>query len=439
MQEIENNNLLINVPIPEYGDIVYYRERFGSLSYQLKKSLADGGEGKIYSGTGGKVYKIYKPHRLTGNAIKKLEAMIAEKPHLSDNICWPEDLIFEPSESRIPVGFSMTNVNAESRNIPTLEQLITNPVYHGKEWNRKDLVRVCIKTVELFEQLHKHNILMGDVNPKNILVDKYGNVFFIDVDSYQFKEFLCPVGMLEYVSPRIHGMTGTLIEIERTVEDELFAIITLIYRILFLNALPFPLNTVDLKDAIINHRFRFDSNDTSGDDYFVWKNLTPNLRKIFTDAFVEGAYANTISLKEALRELYSFMEKGFVSDDLLLVDFIDTNDIKKLKYEKAVCANCGIEFKAIEGKNNDSICQHCIRQRRLNRENIYRFACKSCKKTFTVNPWDSENADSENALCPDCDENASFPKNGFNNLNELKAKYNAALKNLSNNDSEDYI
>ena len=80
MQDIKNNNSPINIPIPEYGDLVYYKDRFGKLCYKLDASINDGGEGKIYSGTGGKVYKIYKPHRLTELTIEKIKAMVEKKP-----------------------------------------------------------------------------------------------------------------------------------------------------------------------------------------------------------------------------------------------------------------------------------------------------------------------------------------------------------------------
>lgn len=439
MQDIKNNNSPINIPIPEYGDLVYYKDRFGKLCYKLDASINDGGEGKIYSGTGGKVYKIYKPHRLTELTIEKIKAMVEKKPELSENICWPEALIFEPSESRIPVGFAMKNANAEAADIPTLEQLINNPGYHKAEWNRKDLVRVCIKMVELFEQLHKFDILMGDVNPKNILVDKYRNVLFIDVDSYQFDGFLCPVGMPEYVSARIHNMGGAFSEIERTLEDEMFAIITLIYRVLFLNALPFPLDAVSVKDAIINHRFRFGEDKNTGDDYYIWKNLTPTLRKIFIDAYIKGVYANEKTLISALRELYDDMEKGIVSDDLLLVDYIPNENIGKQRYVSVTCSECGGSFKKIDATKSELLCQQCIKIRKYNREIIYRFTCKKCGKDFTVNPWDSNNANSETALCPDCDENAVFPEKDFKRLEKLKAQYSLVLKNLSNNDKEDYF
>ena len=433
------NNSPINIPIPEFGDLVYYKDAGGNMCYKLGLSINDGGEGTIYSGTGGKVYKIYKSHRLTNLTISKITAMVEKKPNLSESICWPEALIFEPSESRIPVGFSMRNANANNKDIPTLEQLINNPCYHGKDWNRKDLVHLCIKMIELFGQLHKCDILMGDVNPKNILVDKYRNVIFIDVDSYQFEDFLCPVGMPEYISPRIHKIGGTLSAIKRTMEDELFAIITLVYRVLFLNALPYPVDTTSVKSAIINRSFRFGEDKNTGDDYYIWKNLTPTMRKIFLDAFTKGIYANEKNIIAALRELYEDMEKGIVSDDLLLVDYIPNENIGKQKYVSVKCSECGNSFKKIDGKEGESLCQHCIKLRKYNREIIYKFTCQKCGKSFTVNPWDSNNADSKAAICPDCDENASFPNQDFNDIQKLKEQYSAILSNLSHADKEDYI
>ncbi len=440
MSDPQNRNTPINIPIPEQNDMVYYGDRFGLTCYQLGRSVADGGEGKIYNGTGGKAYKIYKPHRLTPAAIQKLEAMVGLKPHLNENICWPEALLFEPSEQRIPIGFSMKNINAKGGNIPTLEQLINNPGYHGKDWNRKSLVRVCIKIVEAFAGLHKAGILMGDVNPRNILVDENCNVFFIDVDSYQFGDYICPVGMPEYISPRIHKLGGAYNEIRRTPEDEQFAVTTILYRVLFLNAMPYPVDNTDIADAIRNYRFRFCDDYAAGEDMYIWKNLTPTIRQTFLRAYTEGVYLDNSTWKEQLNELYDWMEYGWVSDEFLPSEAINETDLKRVKFQKSTCTECGRSYKSIGQKQGaEALCARCRKSRENNRRIIHRLVCKNCKKPFTANPWDSNGADSENCLCPDCDSSASFPTADCSDKAVLQRQYEAILKNLEPKVKEDYI
>lgn len=437
MMDTPFSNELNNILIPEQNDKIYYGE--SDTAYYLGKPIAIGGEGIIYSGTGGKAFKIYKKHRLTKTTIAKVQAMIEMKNDPNDNICWPETLIYEPSVKHIPVGYSMKNVNAGGKNIPTLERLINNPHYHGTNWNRRFLVRVCIRIVEAFEKLHKANIFMGDINPKNILVDKTCNVFFIDVDSYQFGEYLCPVGMPEYMSPELHNKGVTLSEVKRTLKDEQFAITTLIYRILFLNALPFPIDEINVAKSIVNYRFRFADGSTDNNDIYIWNNLTPELRKTFTDAYTEGIYVDETVWKKQLNQLYDWMVDDLVSDDLLINEAVDEANIGKQKFTKATCIECGIEYKKIEGKVSDSLCPFCKKDQKFNRRIISRYICKKCNKEFTVNPWDSVNADSENSLCPDCNENASFPPKNFGNTDFLKRQYEKILENLETKETEEYI
>lgn len=438
MGDIKDLNRPIDILLPEQGDKVYYRDPEG-VDYTLREAISDGGQGYIYKGTGGKLFKIYKKESFTEAAIKKLEAMVSKEHNLSDNICWPEALIFEPSEKRLPVGFSMVNVNAKEANIPTLEQLVNNPAYHGEEWNRKNFLLVCINMIDLFIQLHNSGILMGDVNPRNILVDEDCNVFFIDVDSYQFDEYICPVGMPEYVSPRIHKLGGAYSEIKRTEEDERYAIITLIYRTLFLNALPFPIGE-NVSNSIRNYRFRFGEGYAEGDDQYIWGNLTPALRKAFLDAYTKGEYVDERSLKKLLNELYDWMEQDFVSDDLLPVEAIDESQLNVKRFKTVFCGECGGSYKKIDDQNDaEALCAACRKDRKNNRKIIHRLICSNCQKTFTVNPWDSNGVDPEKCLCPDCDSNAVFPLENYGDRAILKAQYEQILKNLEFEDGEDYI
>ena len=68
---------------------------------------------------------------------------------------------------------------------PLKPYLFTKPIAekYFNDWNRENLITLCINIVEKINTLHKLNILLGDINPNNILVDKNANIYFIDTDS----------------------------------------------------------------------------------------------------------------------------------------------------------------------------------------------------------------------------------------------------------------
>ena len=97
-------------------------------------------------------------------------------------------------------------------------------------WTRKDSVRLAISILEGIEYLHRMKVLLGDINPMNILVRDANGVFFVDCDSYQVEGFPCPVGSINFVAPEIQGQDFT--RFLRTPEHELFAVATLVFMIM---------------------------------------------------------------------------------------------------------------------------------------------------------------------------------------------------------------
>lgn len=446
---MEKEEALKNILIPRTGDTVYYGDASSGVGYELGMPInadkggqesSSGGEGTVYRASGGQAFKIYKKEHLNAQTIDKITAMVNKKPNLSDNICWPQQLLFESSKLRIPVGFSMKNIKSELEEIPTLDKLISAKEYFVKQWGwtRLSFVRVCIKIAETFLQLHKNGILMGDVNTKNILVGKNCNVFFIDVDSYQFDEFLCPVGTPEFASPRIHSLGGQYGVIKRTEDDERFAIAMLIYRILFFNAMPFYPNDFDVKNAIINHHFRFEDDNCTAGDVLIWKNLTPDLRKTFSDAFLKGKYVDESVWISQLNDLYTCIDAGYLSNELSPTAAIENEQFKIKKFKKVACVRCGASIELPQdAAEKAELCSSCKEIKKNNNRRIFRVNCKKCKKAFTLNPWDSGEIDTDDCLCPDCDENSTLTFN----LEEdnLKKVFAFAMENLKPEQEEDII
>jgi|TARA_B110001454_G_scaffold79420_1_gene76710 hypothetical protein len=219
--------------IPISGEIVL--DRNGEeikIKEQLHKD-SKGGEGIVYKTSNGSLCKIYHKEKITDLRIEKLKLMQLNQIEIN-NVMWPEKIAYNINKEA--VGCFIKEAPSDCKdmlrifNRPLQEQYFPN-------FKRKDLVNICIKILDTFYELHKYNIIVGDVNPSNILVTSKGKPYFIDTDSYQIEKFPCPVGKPHFTSPDILDTRSD--KILRNKEDENFAIISLIFMTLLPGKAPF--------------------------------------------------------------------------------------------------------------------------------------------------------------------------------------------------------
>ncbi|MDR1486287.1 MAG: hypothetical protein LBT09_15900 [Planctomycetaceae bacterium] len=105
------------------------------------------------------------------------------------------------------------------------------------QWNRKHSTQLAITILKKIEYLHSLNILIGDINPMNILVVDEKNVYFVDCDSYQVEDHPCPVGTPVFTAPEIQGKDFKTFL--RTKDHELFAVATLLFMIFMPGKAPY--------------------------------------------------------------------------------------------------------------------------------------------------------------------------------------------------------
>lgn len=81
--------------------------------------------------------------------------------------------------------------------------------------------------------VHEGDLVIGDLNPSNILVDDAAETHLIDCDGFQFRWdnelFGSGVAMAEYAAPEIHAKS--LATLERTKQHDCFALAVLIYQL----------------------------------------------------------------------------------------------------------------------------------------------------------------------------------------------------------------
>ncbi len=195
----ERDSLLNVSDLPREGGAVLTRKN-GRIN--LLKPLNSGGEGTIYeTDRPGIVCKIYRKHRLTELRRKKIELMLTRD--ISEiGICWPLDLALNTDNEF--VGYVMPRAHGK----PIQSTMFVKPVLEKTfpNWTRADLVNVCIAFLKQIAYLHRLNILIGDINPMNFLVDADStHLWLVDTDSFQIEGFPCPVGTVNFTAPEIQG------------------------------------------------------------------------------------------------------------------------------------------------------------------------------------------------------------------------------------------
>lgn len=263
-----------------------------------------GGEGTVYKcNIPNKVCKIYHNDRLTMFRLKKLLEMQSKKIKIK-GICYPEELLY--NEKRQFCGYLMNEAKGHKLQTSVMHPMVIKDKFPN--WRRKQLVDLCISILEIVEQLHKSNIIIGDINANNILVADYNKVYFIDCDSFQVGPYPCPVGT-EYFTPReLQGKKYS--EFLRTKEHDMFAITTLFFMILFLGKPPYSAKggtnpAENVRKGNFPYKFgnRKGENVPEGPWKFIWSHLPRKMKAIFVDCFVDNKKPSIRDLKMAL-ELY---------------------------------------------------------------------------------------------------------------------------------------
>ena len=176
------------------------RSLFGRR-YILRERIAKGGEAEIYEieGCGNAVAKIYNAALRTSHREQKLMTMlkIPIDAQLDSLLSWPKDILYD-NRGRF-AGFVMRRISGGA---------LLEETYSDERLDiRKRLVVAKNLCVALYN-IHKSGIVVGDLNPKNVLVlEGTGIVRIIDTDSFHISDgkrtFRCDVCVPEYISPKV--------------------------------------------------------------------------------------------------------------------------------------------------------------------------------------------------------------------------------------------
>jgi serine/threonine protein kinase len=358
---------------PVAGDV--FKLGLAGQLFTLGSQLGSGGEGFVFELlSDDRVAKIYKCNRLTENKIKKLKLM-ASRAVARSGICWPQELVY--TKDNVPVGYVMQR----ARGYPLQKSVFVKALLSQRfpNWKRENLVKVCVSFLEKVEYLHSLNVLVGDINPMNLLVGGDGSdVFIVDMDSFQVEGFPCPVGTVNFSPPRLQKKDFS--SLLRTQEDELFAVATMLFMILVPGKPPYSQQGGESPEKnIVEANFPYAFGDdhkgrnvSAGPWRYIWSHLPFKLKQLFHNAFRERQNVQISDWLVALRACQSDIARGYISNEIFPLGF----KVPKGQGVAVTCGQpgCGKSFEMyrdskteLDRRGQYPLCPSCLRVRELER------------------------------------------------------------------------
>ena len=267
-------------PCPKEGDTVLC----GMQELRLVKTIGNGGEGAIYLTDTGEVAKIYYSAECTMFRGEKIRRMLNHRLQYP-GICFPKGLIC----NRQGTFFGYLMDRAEG--IP-LSGNVLNPMamrHNFPDWKKDDVVNLCLEILRKIRYLHSNNIIMGDINPGNILVKDPKTVYFVDTDSYQIEDLPCPVGTTDFTAPeRLKAGNVDYAHFLRTMDDDNFAIAVLLFMLMMNGVHPYTsVGERTREENMVRQSFPYSVKSNGyryvprGNWRYYWSNLPYRMKEAF--------------------------------------------------------------------------------------------------------------------------------------------------------------
>ncbi|HIP49328.1 MAG TPA: hypothetical protein EYG92_10240 [Lutibacter sp.] len=365
----------------------YYKKK----TAELGKKLGSGGEGDVYEmkNNNAVVIKLYNDHCKTNQRFKKLKRIIKKgityKESAEKKIAMPLDILMDDSGSF--VGYVMPKVNGKPIKISLFSKDKIEKNYPNL--TRKDLVELCIHFLKQIEYLHSKNILIGDINPLNLLIDEKDPriCWIIDTDSFQVDEFPCPVGTDIFTPPRLQGVNFK--NVLRKKEDEYFSMAIMLFMILMPGKHPYSRiggesPALNIKSKKFPYKMSGKMEDVPlGYWRVIWSHFTKKLKQAFIDVFANEKVITPKEWINILNEYIDEIDNGKTSNLIYPLSFRPSTN----KIVSVTCEDCGIRFEMDEWKvqrlkqeGKNCKCALCMQKIEANK-----LSQKTNKKQYTQN------------------------------------------------------
>ena len=207
---------------------------------RLGSVLGAGGAGTVYEvqNAPALVAKLYH-EPLTSERAEKLTLLARlGNERLFKLTAWPIDVLRAQPDGPI-TGFTMQHVG-QAEEVHALHSPKSRlQKFPDASWGF--LLYVAANIARTVAVVHEHGFIVGDLNPKNILVTRQATVYLLDCDSFQVtaegRRWRCEQGFPEYTPPELQGVAFR--EVDRTLAHDAFGLAVIIFQLLFLGRHPF--------------------------------------------------------------------------------------------------------------------------------------------------------------------------------------------------------
>src|SRR5262245_56259036 len=188
---------------------------------------------RIGTGAEGEVYEIQDKSDLVAKVYheppppEKAEKLVALSGFGNERLfnlsAWPVSTLLDEPDGNV-VGFVMKKIS-HAEEVHALHSPKSR-LRKFPEASWMFLIYVAANIARAVAAIHEHGLVIGDLNPKNILVTRKATVYLLDVDSFQFtnegKTYRCEGGFPEYTPPELQGVAFR--EIDRRQEHDCFGL-----------------------------------------------------------------------------------------------------------------------------------------------------------------------------------------------------------------------
>lgn len=273
--------------------------------YTLGPILAAGGEGTVFRGAPGEVYKVYhqRPDQQQQAKIAALVRM--SKPGLAAVSAWPLDALYGTSGV---IGFVMPAIE----HAMPLHQYFTpaDRLRLAPAATYANQIAISANLSRGMATFHHGKIVIGDNNGQNVLVMPDNTIRYLDIDSVQIAGHPCTVGVEDFLAPELQGVT--LASVKRTESHDAFALAIMIFHLLVVGRHPFAGSDAPTLGAAIKRGDYMLERRWTGTDPLTAIGLPPRalfparIAALFDRAFTPGLLSRRPSPLEWLNALEDF-------------------------------------------------------------------------------------------------------------------------------------
>lgn len=418
---IRGGKSLSEKPSPEQGEMLMAMpdDSLNAFPITLGPEIATGGEGTIYQivNMDASVAKVYAPKRRTSAREQKVESFLKNRAFVDSarkhGICVPTAKLVD--SDGLFMGFIMDKAQGQ-----TLEERAfqPRPTYEveNRDWDRATLIRLCKTILRSFSFLHQHQVLVGDINPYNFLVDSPDKVYFVDVDSYQFLQFPCEVGVDNFLAPELQYSSSTdRAEVKkrraslRPFETEFFSIAIMLFMILIPGKFPYSQTGEESAlQNLLDMQFPYPYKEYEGKNLpdgiwaYAWWSLPDEIQEDFYNTFSrDGVYARPemrLSPDEWIEafDRYEKLLPELVALDAMNGNIFPSRNTRKRNVAYATCRKCSDEYPL------DSLyqgyCPQCLS------EVVHTSHCTRCGAEIPYTFQDQIDRKAERVICEDCEQ-----------------------------------